>query len=88
MNYSVIWLPDAEEELAALWLNSSDRGVVTRAAAALDQLLARDPANEGESRPNERRIVFAAPLAAIYRIHADARQVDVLHVWQFRTSRG
>jgi plasmid stabilization system protein ParE len=85
MNYSVIWLPNAEQELAALWLNASDRGAITRAAAALDQLLARDPANEGESRPNGRRILFAAPLAVIYRIHFDKRQVDVLHVWQFRT---
>lgn len=85
MNYSVIWLPNAEQELAALWLNASDRGAITRAAATLDQLLARDPANEGESRPNGRRILFAAPLALIYRIHFDQRQVDVLHVWQFRT---
>lgn len=87
MNYSVIWLPNAEEELAALWLNASDRGAITKAAAALDELLARDPAKDGESRPNGRRILFAAPPAAIYRVHVKARQVDVLHVWQFRTSR-
>lgn len=87
MNYSVVWLPDAEQELADLWLNSSDRGAITKAAAVLDQLLERDPAQEGESRPNGRRILFAAPLAAIYRVHSDKEQVDVLHVWQFRTSR-
>lgn len=88
MNYSVIWLPAAEQELAALWLNSSDRGAITKAAAVLDQLLEKDPANEGESRPNDRRILFAPPLAAIYRIYPDEGRVDVLHVWQFRTSRG
>jgi plasmid stabilization system protein ParE len=88
MNYSVNWLPNAEQELAALWLNSSDRDAITSASSVIDQLLVRDPDNEGESRPNGRRIVFATPLAAIYRIHPDKRQVDVLHVWKFRTSRG
>lgn len=88
MNYSVIWLPDAEQELADLWLNSTDRGALTNAAAVLDQLLERDPANEGESRPNDRRILFAPPLAAIYRLYPSERRVDVLHVWRFRTSRG
>lgn len=87
MKYTVIWLPNAEQELAALWLNAPDRGAVTKAAAVMDQLLEKEPENEGESRPNGRRILFAAPLAAIYRVHSDKRQVDVLHVWQFRTSR-
>ena len=87
MNYSVIWLPNAEQELADLWLNSSDRGAITRAAAVIDQLLERAPETEGESRPNGRRILFASPLAVIYRIDPDQHQVSVLHVWQFRTSR-
>jgi plasmid stabilization system protein ParE len=88
MNYTVIWLPDAEQELAALWLDSPDRDLVTKAAAVIDQLLERDPENEGESRPDGRRILFASPLAAIYRVRPDEHQVNVLHVWRFRTSRG
>ncbi len=48
MNYAVIWLPDAEQELAALWLTSLDRALVTKAAAVLDKMLERDPQNQGE----------------------------------------
>lgn len=87
MNYTVIWLPDAERELAALWLNAPNRVIVTKAAAVIDQMLERDPENEGESRSNGRRILFASPLAVIYRVHRNERQVDVLHVWQFRTDK-
>ena len=88
MNYSVIWLPDAEQELAGLWLDSRDRDVVTRAADAIDRLLARDADIQGESRPNGRRILFASPLAVTYRVRRDEHQVDVLHVWRFRTFQG
>lgn len=87
MNYNVDWSPDAERELADVWLNSPDRGAVTKAAAVIDQLLERDPENQGESRLKGRRILFAAPLAVIYRLHADERKVIVLHIWRFRTSR-
>lgn len=86
MNYTVIWLPDAEQELAEVWLNAPHRSAITRAAAAIDRLVESAPEDEGESRPNGRRILFAAPLAVIYRVHPDEHQVTVLHVWQFRTS--
>jgi hypothetical protein len=36
MNYAVRWLPAAEQELAALWLNSARRSSVTQAAHRLD----------------------------------------------------
>jgi hypothetical protein len=87
MNYTVIWLPGAEQELAALWLDASNRDAITTAAARIDQLLEREPETEGESRPDGRRILFAAPLGVIYRVYPDQRRVTVQHVWQFRTSQ-
>jgi plasmid stabilization system protein ParE len=87
MNYNVIWLPDAERELTDLWLHSPDRGIVTKAAAVIDRLLERNPEYEGESRTNDQRILFASPLAVIYRLRSEEREVAVLHVWRFRTSR-
>lgn len=35
MTYSVLWIFDAEAELAELWLAASDRERVTRAAQTL-----------------------------------------------------
>jgi hypothetical protein len=36
VNYTVIWLPEAERDLAALWLDALDRGIVTKAVAGAD----------------------------------------------------
>lgn len=58
MNYTVVWLPAAEAQLAALWTTSARQAEVTRAAAAIDRRLAANGPNEGESRPNNRRIAF------------------------------
>ena len=39
MNYTVIWTPAAEAELAAAWVAASDREAVTTAAYQLEQEL-------------------------------------------------
>src|SRR5437016_5078269 len=36
MSFRVEWLPDAERELAAIWVNASDREAVTVAATLID----------------------------------------------------
>ena len=43
MIYTVLWLPNAEEELAAIWMNAMDRGAVTATSFAIDQQLRSDP---------------------------------------------
>ena len=40
MNYTVTWLPAAENALAAIWTAAADRDAVTRAANELDPRLA------------------------------------------------
>lgn len=86
MSYCVIWLPVAEQELAALWLAADNRAQVSRAANTMDDVLARDGPNAGESRPDGRRIIFELPLAAIDRVNLESQAVLVLNVWQV-TSR-
>jgi plasmid stabilization system protein ParE len=85
MSYDVGWLPDAERELARIWFTASDRNAVTRAANWIDSQLKTDPANEGESRPNGRRILLVAPLGVIFRVVEADRRVVIAHVWQFRS---
>jgi hypothetical protein len=36
MKYKVIWKHSAEQELARIWTNATDRGAVTAAANAMD----------------------------------------------------
>jgi hypothetical protein len=65
MNYEVHWLPAAEQELTALWLNSAKRSAVTRATHRLDLQLQQSPNRLGESRPGGLRVHFESPLGAM-----------------------
>ncbi|MBC7855311.1 MAG: hypothetical protein IAF94_17930, partial [Pirellulaceae bacterium] len=46
MKYTVIWEPDAANELARLWLDSTDRQTVADAANEIDRLLSENPYDE------------------------------------------
>jgi hypothetical protein len=81
VKFTVLWDPDAEQELAALWLDSARRLDVTRAADAIDQRLQRNAPNEGESRPGGRRILFEDLLGILFRVDLPSRTARVLHVW-------
>lgn len=78
MNFIVIWLPNAEDQLATLWTSATDRSAVTAAAHRVDQRLGRDPAHAGEERPPGRRILFDPPLGVVYEVDAPGRLVWVL----------
>ncbi len=77
MDWTVVWLPDAENELAELWLASTDREATSAAADQIDQLLRNSPQTAGESRSADRRILIIPPLAVIYRVSLDDRIVRV-----------
>src|SRR6266853_743657 len=66
MNYRVIWIRKALDELTTLWTAASNRAAVTAASHLIDQQLARDPLNYGESRGGADRIAFEAPLAVLF----------------------
>jgi hypothetical protein len=83
MNFTVTYKPSAEQDLADLWLNALDRQAVTDAANHIDSRLKRDPANQGESRGGQSRIVIEPPLAAIFEVNEADRIVEVLKVSWF-----
>jgi hypothetical protein len=83
MKFDVIWLPDAESELANIWLAATDRNKVTQAASMIDRALESNAEDEGESRPNGQRIAFFEPLAVRYRIVPGTSRVEVLRVWRY-----
>jgi hypothetical protein len=78
MSFQVLWLPDAEQELAQVWMESSDRSAITRAVHRVENRLTANPANEGESRTKSRRIAFERPLAIIFRVRPSERAVEVV----------
>jgi hypothetical protein len=84
MSFTVIWLPDAEEELAALWLDAQYRNAVTRASEALERRLQSRAPECGESRPNGRRVDFEWPLGVLYRVDEARRTATVSHVWLYQ----
>jgi hypothetical protein len=83
MKFHVNWLPDAEQELADIWLQAPDRPAVTQASHLIDRRLQKHPDLEGESRPDGQRILIVPPLAAVFQVFADDMRVDVIHVWRF-----
>jgi hypothetical protein len=48
MRFTVTWHPSAEQELADIWLQSTDRSEITQAANSLGHLLSSDPLAQGE----------------------------------------
>ena len=84
MKYTVLWSPEAEKRLAALWLAALDRKALTDAANAIDRLLANDPDRLSESRPDTTRIFFMPPLGVLFHVEAPDRTVSVLKVWVYK----
>lgn len=85
--FTVRWVRSALDDLAAIWLDaeSDRRAEITAATHRIDVALRMAPQEQGESRPNGRRIFFAAPLAVTFHVVDEQRLVRVLDVWTFKT---
>jgi plasmid stabilization system protein ParE len=83
MMYTVTWLPSAEQELANLWNNAADRSQLAAAANAIDDALAANPLDAGESRGGITRIVFERPLAVLFDVDRSDRTAKVWDVWRY-----
>jgi plasmid stabilization system protein ParE len=82
MRYTVVWSPDAENDLAAIWLAAADRAAVTTAGDAIDAALKNDAHLQGESRRDPIRILIVPPLAVDVEVSEDDRTARVLTVWR------
>jgi len=81
MRYTVLWVPSAQQDLAAIWIDAADRSAVASAADTIDTVLREDPYRQGESREGATRILFAPPLAIDFEVLEEDRIVRVLTVW-------
>jgi hypothetical protein len=87
VRYTVIWIPEAEAQLAAAWLDGPNRDDVRSAAFEVDRLLRTSPSNVGESRSEGQRILHVYPLGVRFMILEDDRVVQVLRVWRYKKLR-
>jgi hypothetical protein len=83
LNFQVLWAPEAEEELAGIWLSATDRNAITVAAHLIDSALRTKPEDAGESREEGRRILLQPPLGVVFIVSAEDCRVSVLSVWHF-----
>jgi hypothetical protein len=82
MKYDVIWTWTAKRQLADLWVKAIDRGEITAAADALDDVVRHDAHRQGEARHSTMRIVFVPPLASYIDVRQDDARVYVLAIWR------
>jgi plasmid stabilization system protein ParE len=83
MKFSVVWTPTAQDDLARIWLQASDRSAVSSAAQTIDQALERDPQEQGESRRESVRVLMVTPLGVDFEVIEEDRRVYVLTVWSY-----
>ncbi len=79
MPYTVTWLPDAQNELARLWMQAADRQVVSAASNRIDQLLARVPLSVGTAQGSDYRLVVG-PLEVVYTVSPPDCLVEVIYI--------
>jgi len=88
MSYTVTWKPSARDALAEIWLRSAERSSVAGAANSIDVLLRFNPAEQGESREGNSRVLIIRPLAVAFDVHEPDRRVDILAVRELPARRG
>jgi hypothetical protein len=87
VNYTVVWIPEAEAEVTRLWAVERGRSDIALAVDAMDVMLGRTPVDVGESRDGNRRILFVWPLGVSYVVKESDRIVQVNKVWRYASDR-
>jgi hypothetical protein len=79
MRFTVVWLEEAEEELARIWYRSKRQYAIASAANAIDMELKIDAHLKGRQKEND-RVLIIRPLAVLYHISVDDRLARVLSI--------
>jgi hypothetical protein len=81
--FAVIWRTRALDELADIVVQSdlTTQDLIARQVAALNQRLATDPLDVGESRGGNLRIGIADPVCILFEVAAANGIVRVLTCW-------
>lgn len=77
---TVVWVSDAEAELAEIWLASESRDRVTSASHAIDLALTQNAESVGSPLAEGLRAFDQPPLRVLFEVLDDDRLVRVLKV--------
>lgn len=80
IRFTVVWLREALEDLAAIWTSATNRAAVTTAANLVDVHLRVNPLLEGEELSEGLRILELPPIRVIFAVREDDRTVEVYRV--------
>jgi hypothetical protein len=78
--WSVEWNEDAEDGLAAAYLNAADRAAVTQAQDRIDRLLAANPLGQGTPVSEGLYRLTVPPLSVAFTVDQAGRSVQVTGV--------
>ncbi len=81
MKFTVTWMPSAEQQLAHLWMNASDRQAVADSANRIDRTLKHHADTKGEPL-GPFLALYDEPLSVLYMLDAEDRMVRVIQVRQ------
>ena len=80
IRYTVVWHKEAQDELAEIWIDTSDRNAVTMAAYLIDMMLSQDALSKGIELSEGLRALFASPLRILFTVDEGDRVASVLRV--------
>lgn len=83
--YMVVWPKGAEDDLARIWLDASDRDRVAAAARAIDTQLGENAAVKGLELSEGLRALYERPLRVLFAVRDEDRIVEVLRVKRDRS---
>ncbi len=80
IRYTVVWHDEAQNQLAEIWINASDREAVTLAANATDRHLANDAESKGTKIEGDLRQLVVPPLRLLFSVSEPDRLARILDV--------
>jgi hypothetical protein len=85
--FQVIFSRAALDEVGAQWAGAEDDGrlAIGSAFQQIIQQLRTDPYGESESRGDNRRIMFVAPIGVTFEVDDASQNVNVFSLWVFRS---
>jgi hypothetical protein len=80
IKYMVSWDYRAEQDLAEVWVNATDRAAVSAASREIDKALAYDADRKGDPLSEGLRAINIGPLRAVFEVSEQDRKVVVVRV--------
>ncbi len=78
--YTVVSIPEAEAELATIWMGETDRDLVSTAANLADRLLGEDPLQDSVHLSEQLRRRDFPPLRFYFEVREEDRLVVISSV--------